>query len=79
MKDTIFVPPLKIQGIKTKLVPIIKQNINVTTNIFINENEINFCFDLVQSKNLSKNLCGCKKAYIMCATLGIEVDRIIKK
>lgn len=47
--------------------------------IFINENEINFCFDLVQSKNLSKNLCGCKKAYIMCATLGIEVDRIIKK
>ena len=32
MKDTIFVPPLKIQGIKTKLVPIIKQNINVDEN-----------------------------------------------
>ena len=26
MKDTVFVPPLKIQGIKTKLVPVIKEN-----------------------------------------------------
>lgn len=29
MKDTVFVPPLKIQGIKTKLVPIIKENIDI--------------------------------------------------
>ncbi len=27
MKDTVFVPPLKIQGIKTKLVPVIRDNI----------------------------------------------------
>ena len=47
--------------------------------ISVSENEIKFCFDLVESKSLSKNLCGCKKAYLMCATLGTEVDRIIKK
>ena len=29
MKDTIFVPPIKIQGIKTKLVPLIKKNVVV--------------------------------------------------
>lgn len=27
MKDKVFVPPIKIQGIKTKLVPLIKQNV----------------------------------------------------
>ena len=26
-KDKIFVPPIKIQGIKTKLVPVIKENV----------------------------------------------------
>ncbi len=28
MIDKVFVPPIKIQGIKTKLVPLIKSNIN---------------------------------------------------
>lgn len=32
MPEKIFVPPLKIQGIKTKLVPIIKQNILLSQN-----------------------------------------------
>ena len=32
MKNFVFVPPLKIQGIKTKLVPIIKQNIIINDN-----------------------------------------------
>ena len=32
MPDKIFVPPIKIQGIKTKLVPIIKQNISINDN-----------------------------------------------
>ncbi len=32
MSEKIFVPPIKIQGIKTKLVPIIKQNINFDKN-----------------------------------------------
>ena len=27
MKEKIFIPPLKIQGIKTKLLPIIKENV----------------------------------------------------
>lgn len=31
-EDKIFVPPLKIQGIKTKLVPLIKQNVAITQN-----------------------------------------------
>ena len=29
MSEKIFVPPIKIQGIKTKLVPVIKQNISI--------------------------------------------------
>ncbi len=41
--------------------------------------EIKFSFDNVLSKNLSKNLYSCKNAYIFCATLGIEVDRLIQK
>ena len=32
--DKIFVPPIKIQGIKTKLVPLIKQNISYAENSF---------------------------------------------
>lgn len=32
MKDTIYVPPIKIQGIKTKLVPVIKQNVIMSKN-----------------------------------------------
>lgn len=30
--DKIFVPPIKIQGIKTKLVPLIKENISLNEN-----------------------------------------------
>ena len=32
MKDTVYVPPIKIQGIKTKLVPLIKQSVAVDKN-----------------------------------------------
>ncbi|MBR0204582.1 MAG: DNA adenine methylase, partial [Synergistaceae bacterium] len=32
MSEKIFVPPIKIQGIKTKLVPLIKQNISLSKN-----------------------------------------------
>ena len=32
MQEKIFVPPLKIQGIKTKLVPAIRQNISLSRN-----------------------------------------------
>ena len=30
MPEKVFVPPLKIQGIKTKLVPAVKQNVSLT-------------------------------------------------
>ena len=36
-------------------------------------------FGEIYSKNLSKNLSGCKEAYLFCATLGQDVDRLIKK
>lgn len=29
MEDKIFVPPIKIQGIKTKIVPLIKQKVDI--------------------------------------------------
>lgn len=32
MKDTVYVPPIKIQGIKTKLVPLIKQSVVIDDN-----------------------------------------------
>ena len=32
MPDKIYVPPIKIQGIKTKLIPVIKQNISLGKN-----------------------------------------------
>ena len=44
------------------------------------ENEtVGFSFDTVNSANLSKNLFGCKSAFVFCATIGIEVDRLIQK
>jgi len=32
MRDTVYVPPIKIQGIKTKLVPLIKQSVVIDNN-----------------------------------------------
>lgn len=32
MKDTVYVPPIKIQGIKTKLIPLIKQSVVMVKN-----------------------------------------------
>lgn len=53
--------------------------IYIEDTISISDNEIKFSFDIVKSKNLSKNLCGLENAYIFCATIGIEVDRLIQK
>lgn len=47
--------------------------------ICVEEGKVDFCFDIVESRNLSKNLCQCEEAYVLCATLGIEVDRLIQK
>ena len=43
------------------------------------DSTMDFCFGTVKSENLSKNLYGCKKAYIFCATLGAEIDILIKR
>lgn len=32
INDKIFIPPIKIQGIKTKLVPVIKDNVILDKN-----------------------------------------------
>jgi hypothetical protein len=34
---------------------------------------------LIESKSLSKNLDGCSKAAVFAATLGVEVDRMLKR
>lgn len=53
----------------------------VYTKVHVKKTDEKLClgFGEVCSKNLSKNLLGCKEVYIFCATLGQEVDRIIKK
>ncbi len=38
-----------------------------------------FGFDNVCSKSLAKNLSGCSEAYLFCASLGQDVDRLVKK
>ncbi len=38
-----------------------------------------FGFFSVKSRDLSKNLCGCKRAILFSATIGIEIDRLIAK
>ncbi len=34
-------------------------------------------FAVTQSRDLAKNLCGCKKAIVFCATVGHGIDRLI--
>ena len=33
----------------------------------------------IQSKNLAKNLCGCEKVVLLGATLGVQVDQLMKR
>ena len=47
--------------------------------ISLEDGKVIFSFDTINSLNLSKNLCGCKRVYVFCATIGIEVDRLIQK
>ena len=43
--------------------------------IDVGNDTVDFGFMRVESEKLAKNLCGCYKAYIFCATLGMGVDR----
>ncbi len=47
--------------------------------VSITDDIISFPFFSVKSKDLSKNLNGCKSAVIFGATTGIETDRLISK
>lgn len=42
-------------------------------------NSVIFDFCEIESPSLCKNLNGCESAYIMAATVGVGVDRLIKK
>lgn len=47
----------------------------VETEITLKDNTVDFGFMRVESEKLAKNLGGCYKAYVFCATLGMGVDR----
>lgn len=47
-------------------------------DISLQNNEIDFGFDTIVSKNLFHNLSGCDKAVIFAATAGIGIDRLIR-
>ena len=49
------------------------------TPISIMDDQIDFGFMRVTSKNLAKNLDGCSCAYVFAATLGIAIERQFKK
>lgn len=42
------------------------------------ENELQICNLHIKSKNLYKNLCGCKQVILFGTTIGSEVDRILR-
>lgn len=44
-------------------------------SVSVENDTVDLEFMKVKSKNLAKNLEGCHKAYIFCATLGIGLDR----
>lgn len=49
------------------------------TAVRIAGDEVDLGFVKIQSRSLSKNLEGCKSAFVFAMTLGTNVDRIIKK
>lgn len=53
----------------------IKVNINNSNQ----KNTISFLDKNILSKDLAKNLLNCSQTYLFCATLGLEVDKLIIK
>ena len=56
-----------------------KAVIRKTSVSFGEDNEVIFDFGSVKSESLCKNLEGCKSAYVFAATVGIGVDRMMKR
>ena len=48
-------------------------------DISINDGICDFGFFGIESKSLSKNLDGCKRAIVFAATVGVGIDRLIVK
>lgn len=46
---------------------------------FVSDESADLGFAKTESKNLIKNLCGCGGIILFVATVGIEIDRLIKK
>ena len=51
----------------------------IETDVFVDGGRVSLGKISVNSKNLAKNLSGCKRALIFCATVGAEVDRLVQK
>lgn len=49
----------------------------VRVPVYIKENAIDLGFGEFASRDLAKNLSGCKEAFLFAVTLGLSVDRLI--
>ena len=51
----------------------------MTVPVSVKEDRVNLSFVEVKSRSLAKNLSGCLQAVIFAATVGLEIDRLIRK
>lgn len=56
-----------------------KYAVAVVNLSYPDENTVDMGFAQVCSQALTKNLCGCTRAFVFAVTLGIEVDRLISR
>lgn len=47
--------------------------------ISVSDEDVNLGFAKVKSRDLAKNLKGCARCLVFCATVGIGIDRLISK
>ena len=51
----------------------------IRTDIKILDDIVDFGFDKVKSVKLAKNLCSCNEAYVVGATLGLDLERMLER
>lgn len=51
----------------------------IKTPVTFSENGVDIGFGILKSRDISRVLAGCKEAYILAATVGIETDRLLAK
>ena len=49
------------------------------TSVKVKESNVIFDFCELQSKDLSRNLKDCKSAFVVAVTLGLDVDRLLRR